>query len=876
MAGSAESVNDVIPPKPIPLDVIFENLPNELKAIPHWVVWKYKRNGKNWTKPLYQLNGVCASTKDPATWSTYEAVKAAYEAGGWDGIGFCLTDAQGIIGIDLDDVLINGQLEEPATRTIEKINSYTEISPSGEGIRIFLKGTYNGDNKKEVYTNRYLTLTGHIYDCRNKIEYRTDELNAIYGHKEEDEPVDEKEEKEREHVHREKRGEGEEKEGKKVNREKEGEEPLNEADDSDIIRIAETLKGDKFKQLMAGNWAGLGYPSSSEARMALYDYLAYFCHDKDQIARIFKMSGLYRADPKKCDRLMDSEIRKAMKDCKGHYQPKNRAIKEIIQINNRSLDEVVMEAIDAINVYNLPPKIFVRGGRLCKVVRNDHNIPSVKELDRDAIALLMSRAAKFVRVKWAEDEDGNRLKKRAPVFPPKQVIGAVYSFDEWPYPKLESVIATPIVRPDGSICTEPGFDHKTGIYYDGNLKLDIPEKPTKEDAEKAAKFVLDEVYADFPFEDDASKAAALAGLLVLIIRPMIPGPTPMMLVNKPDVGIGASLLMDVTSLIAFGMSCSFTHWTNSDEETRKNITAMLRKGKQMICFDNIDGQLKSSALSETLTAETWQDRILGLSEEVTLPQHSCWFATGNNVSLAGDLPRRIIPCNLYAPQAKSWMRPIDKFRHPQLKAWVLDHRKELLEKLYIMVRAWIVAGRPKGNYGKLIGSFEEWTPIMDGILSYAGITDFLKNASRFYETEDTDTLEWLPLLVKVYDRFVNDIERNKKKVKDAEFTISDIKNELEKRRLKEEDLPTEMRDMMMISPHGVVQFKSGFNNALGKGLKHIIGKRFNIPEEKDDEGQVLNKDKAGMDIMLQKGKKDSHRNANKYVLKLIERSQNML
>ena len=229
MAGAAESIQESFPPKPIALGVIFDNIPDELKAIPHWVVWKYKWNSKKWTKPPYQFNGNNASTTDPETWNAYEAVKAAYESSGWDGVGFCLTNAQGLVGIDIDDVLVEGQPTEEAKHIIDTIDSYTEISPSGAGIRIFLKGNYDGNNKKDVYTNRYLTLTGHTYDGYNTIEERTDELNAIFGSKEdtENEEVKKKNNKP-EQFHRE--GENQ---------------PIDMLDDKDIVKIAKRLRGDK-------------------------------------------------------------------------------------------------------------------------------------------------------------------------------------------------------------------------------------------------------------------------------------------------------------------------------------------------------------------------------------------------------------------------------------------------------------------------------------------------------------------------------------------------------------------------------------------------------------------------------------------------------
>ncbi len=89
-------------PKPIALEVIAENIPYELKQIPHWVCWKYEWRDGKWTKPPYQPNGRHAKSNDKDTWYEFSTVLDAYEKGGFDGIGIVLTEDMGIVGIDLD------------------------------------------------------------------------------------------------------------------------------------------------------------------------------------------------------------------------------------------------------------------------------------------------------------------------------------------------------------------------------------------------------------------------------------------------------------------------------------------------------------------------------------------------------------------------------------------------------------------------------------------------------------------------------------------------------------------------------------------------------------------------------------------------------
>src|SRR5262245_10627634 len=93
------------PPKPKALKVRPENIPAALKAVPQWVVWKYvwKTDKEKWDKPLFNARTrYRASSTDPKTWVTYDEAYAAYQRGGWDGIGIVLTETTGVVGIDLD------------------------------------------------------------------------------------------------------------------------------------------------------------------------------------------------------------------------------------------------------------------------------------------------------------------------------------------------------------------------------------------------------------------------------------------------------------------------------------------------------------------------------------------------------------------------------------------------------------------------------------------------------------------------------------------------------------------------------------------------------------------------------------------------------
>lgn len=163
-----------IPAKPSFLKPIPANIPEALRAFPQWVNWRGEwvegTNGKpgRWTKVPYQPNGYKADKTNPAHWSDFSEVIAAYEdsEGDFDGIGFVLTENDPFTALDLDHCVTDGIIVDPVKDIIRQMNSYTEFSPSGHGIRIFVKGQLarnKRQDKAEVYSHRsYVSVTDHI------------------------------------------------------------------------------------------------------------------------------------------------------------------------------------------------------------------------------------------------------------------------------------------------------------------------------------------------------------------------------------------------------------------------------------------------------------------------------------------------------------------------------------------------------------------------------------------------------------------------------------------------------------------------------------------------------------------------------------------
>jgi hypothetical protein len=169
--------------RPVALQGDLANLPDALaplKALPNWGCWKWElrvdKNGVGkWTKPpLQPANPQShAKTTDARTWGTYEQALAAFTAGKCDGIGFNLSGTD-IAAFDLDNCRdkVTGEIAPEAMAIVNRAASYTEITPSGTGLRVIGISSGGELHRKqkvpgsavevETYRNtaRYITITG--------------------------------------------------------------------------------------------------------------------------------------------------------------------------------------------------------------------------------------------------------------------------------------------------------------------------------------------------------------------------------------------------------------------------------------------------------------------------------------------------------------------------------------------------------------------------------------------------------------------------------------------------------------------------------------------------------------------------------------------
>ncbi|MCE2762801.1 MAG: toprim domain-containing protein, partial [Acetobacteraceae bacterium] len=403
---------------------------------------------------------------------------------------------------------------------------------------------------------------------------------------------------------------------------------------------------------------------------------------------------------------------------------------------------------------NRSPWIFRLGGQPTWVVPDDEGRPAAATIDIERMRHMLANLADWRRPLGKGES--------IPTPPPSNVIKSLLATPDPALPVLAGIVTAPVFGRNGSLLTEPGYHPDARLLYHpppGFSLPPIPAKPSAEEIAAARSLLLDELLGDFPFTGEAERAHALCLLLLGFVRPMIEGPTPLHMIEKPTPGTGATLMVDAIATVLTGSSASVMTEGRDDDEWRKRLTAKLRQLPVLLLIDNLRQELDSAALAAALTAPAWEDRILGVSDIIRLPVRCTWVATGNNPAVSHEIARRLVRIRLDARSDQPWRR--EGFRHPDLMIWVRANRARLVAACLTLCQAWASAGRPPA--ARSLGSFETWSQTLGGILHVAGVPGFLGNLDEVMEASDSEGGSWRAFIQLWWDRFGS-----------AEVSVSDL------------------------------------------------------------------------------------------------------
>ena len=374
--------------------------------------------------------------------------------------------------------------------------------------------------------------------------------------------------------------------------------------------------------------------------------------------------------------------------------------------------------------------LFVQSGRLVRIypakegllglgVTRPRGAITLHPVDGAHLVELLTKAAVHERFDARTD-------KYKPCDCPRRVADAFLSRGNWPHlNQLSGFIEAATITPAGRVINSPGYDEDTGLFaaFEMNVRTSSPmPRPSRIDAEKA-KQVLLELVDGFPVVDDVDTSAMLAGIITSLVRRILPA-APMMAITAPTPGTGKTLVAETFAIIATGRRASVLSLGHDDAEAEKRLGGVLMAGDACILLDNIERPLKGDLLCQVTTQQFVRLRPLGASGMVSIPTHALMVATGNNLSIVGDLKRRVSLIRLDARQERPEQR---KFKRDHLE-YVFEQRGELIRAALTIPLAYLAAGAPEIEGLYPLGGFDLWDRMVRRPLVWLGMADPLKAA----------------------------------------------------------------------------------------------------------------------------------------------------
>jgi hypothetical protein len=744
--------------------------PKDLRDRQQWLLWRFEPNakkpgGKKLKVPYYinakRRMGVQGSAEDRGWLSLYNSVvdeltRSRATRLPFDGIGFAFLPGDGLIGIDLDDMIDeDGVISERGTQIIKACDSYTELSPSKKGVHIFVRGQVDKSFKSndigvEVFCGgQYFTFTGDHYSGTPLTVNEISELTLRRLQK----------------TVAKAKGQGD------------ASRPAPAAPADDKRAKVESALSALSPDCDYDTWLHIGMAVHAElgdGGLMVWDYWS----GKGGKYRGFKDLESHWKSFKPGGGITGATLFKFAKDAgwrapralrpSASPRPENpggtgNALppaggggdssggeadppddgRPLIRVRMGQLPNAVDLAEDAL--LDFPERIYQRSGFITRVVKRDR--PSVRNYKRPAGTLgvhtvdqnylleLFNRAARWE--KWNVKTD-NWVRCHCP-----DQVASFYlaRTGRWKLPRLWSVISAPTLRPDGTVLQQPGYDEATCTYYDpcGIKFPEIPDEPTHDQAQ-AALAALKELFKSFPFESELDRSVALALALTALVRRALPS-SPLGAFTAPIMGSGKTLLADCINILAAGVSAPAMTYPEREEEAEKTALSVLMEGDPVVLIDNVERPLQGAWLCSILTQEVYQQRVLGRSEMMRVPTTTLWLATGNQLVVAGDLRTRTLLCRI-DPKSE---HPEQREFGGDLREWTTRERPRLVAAGLTLIRAFIATGTPVAEICKPWGRFERWSEMVRAPLIWLDCDDPCRSLAAL-EGEDPERNELARML----------------------------------------------------------------------------------------------------------------------------------
>lgn len=426
-------------------------------------------------------------------------------------------------------------------------------------------------------------------------------------------------------------------------------------------------------------------------------------------------------------------IDKHVKDLLGYLNVEERfaSMKPVIRLHAGEIHRIVDFAERELSSSG---EYFQQNGMIVSVITD----PSSHETKiRVATSNDLTRALSELVAWEVFDLKGKKYKRTDPPIRALNILADGSSCKHLPV--LKGLIRQPYFRDDGTLVKLNGYDNISMMYGDfSSNSYTIPDYPSQVDAINALN-ELKGLLTEFSFKVEADMTATLSAILTASVRPVLRN-APMFHVRAHMIGSGKSYLCRLISIFASKQANTPISFPSKDDECNKVLLAEMLTSSPVIEFDNLTSDLlPHKSLCTAITSEFIKGRILGFSRTASVSTRTLFLSSGNNVGPIRDMTRRCLTISI-APDVE--MPAARNFKRPSLIEEVLSQREKYISCVLTIIRAWIVAGKPKVE-SKILSGFSEWSNICVQPLLWLGCPDPVENLLiAMLEDPDRERLEF--------------------------------------------------------------------------------------------------------------------------------------
>ncbi|MEQ1716017.1 MAG: hypothetical protein ABL907_08540 [Hyphomicrobium sp.] len=417
------------------------------------------------------------------------------------------------------------------------------------------------------------------------------------------------------------------------------------------------------------------------------------------------------------------------------------------------LTELIYARLREVNTTSPTPRIYSTFDKLARVVKDENGAWMIDALKLQGLRSELDRMAQFMSM-------------LGPQHAPSDTCGIILEDRQRPddvCPGLNAVIDSPRYGPGWQIMDKPGYyaDTKTLLVHNAALEgLDVPKAPTQDEVKVARELLLNDLFADFPFNDvdDGGKVfegtpeqirlqrgqASRANLIGMMLTALVmyaddKMPIPQFVFSKAQQRVGASLCAEAAQIVLFGDAVEPSAQPTDDYQWQNTMLGWVREKPNAVFLDNVKKKIDNGMLAASHTSRRLKGRGLGLNANISGPVTWLTIITGINPAMSGELVDRSASVRFAAEDANPKGRT--GFRYPDIKKHARENRAAYLRALLVLVNNWLAQDRPVASGLTAFGGFEDWNATVGGILSAAGIDGFRQNENNFADINEEADVE---------------------------------------------------------------------------------------------------------------------------------------